>query len=320
MKRFFSIILSVLFFIALGFTLLFNVLRLNLNSDAILDLGKEVLLPEVNFSQVQKNNSGVFYPENKILKNAEYDYSQMDLSSIDLSQIAQSYADEYGLDIQFDNEMIKEVIDSPKVNNLLENYVDEIISYVSGKSENLNIDSAELEAAMEDAIEICEKKSGKKIDYKPEELKDAIDEGIKEAVPEVQKSLDDVKKNNQEVISAIEKLLNVFSVKNLLLLILVLVVIAAGLFGINREVLMTLKYISITAVSDGVLLLIAGLFSGVITALIVSFLPSDAVTAGITVGKIVHRICKGFIVSGIVTIVLGTVLCFVGFGKFNREK
>ena len=105
MKKFCSILLSIIFTIAFLGTALLGIVRKDFSYSAITKMAGEVLKP---VSKIEPVNDGLFHPEDKIITLAQYDdygdfdfssidLGSMDLTNIDVNEIVQTYLDAAGV-------------------------------------------------------------------------------------------------------------------------------------------------------------------------------------------------------------------------------
>ncbi len=64
MKKFFSILLSIIFALVLLVTFLFNIVRVNVTPSKIMDLGASMVNA---LAMIQNNDTGLFYTDQKSL-------------------------------------------------------------------------------------------------------------------------------------------------------------------------------------------------------------------------------------------------------------
>ena len=118
MKKFFSILVSIIFAIALLGTLLLSVVRFNFSYSSITKIFSEMMRP---VSAAPVMNDGLFHLGNVRYSLAQYedfgdfDFSSVDLSSIDLSnmdvnEIVQQYINATGVEVE--PETISEILAS----------------------------------------------------------------------------------------------------------------------------------------------------------------------------------------------------------------
>ena len=89
MKKFFSILLSIIFALCLLATLLLGVVRNNFSVSKITELVGQVF-KTAQAPVIQFEDDGLFYPEQKVVTLAQfegYDLGNFDMSSIDLTNM-----------------------------------------------------------------------------------------------------------------------------------------------------------------------------------------------------------------------------------------
>ena len=152
-----------------------------------------------------------------------------------------------------------------------------------------------MESVVVKSIKKIEEKTGEKIEYDPVELKQGLSTGIAEALPAVTESMDVVKEENGAELDAALKILDLFSVKYLIILICVLVILAAIIY------------------------VVAGLLGNTAISLVIDFLKNDYESLIAPVTVLVGTIFKQFLTNGIFTLIPGIALCVVGF-VFKAKK
>lgn len=331
MKKFFSILLSILFTIALLGTLLLSVVRFNFSYSSITKIFSEMMKP---VSAAPVMNDGLFHPGDIKYSLAQYeefgdidfnsldlsaiDLSSIDLSNLDVNEIVQTYLEATGMDI--DPELISEVLASPEVTEFVDKYVGEVVDYMTGATEELNINPDDVLTVMNKSLDVYEEKTGEKVDRTG--MEEAVVSSVTEAKTQVQASLDQVKEENADSLAYLEYVNLVLSLKLFLICIAVCVVLALAIFLINMNVFAMFKYISIPSIIDGVLLFIAAIVCAAVVPKIVPPLLADA---GLPKG--IFEAVWGYVVTvlaqmkiyGIVATLLGVVLCVLGFKLDKKE-
>ena len=328
MKKFFSILLSILFTIALLGTLLLSVIRFNFSYSAITKIFSEMMKP-VPVSAAPVINDGVFHPGDIKYSLAQYeefgdfDFSSIDLSSIDLSnmdvnEIVQTYLEATGVEVE--PETISEILASPEVSDFVDKYVGEIVDYMTGVTDELNINPDDVLTVMNKSLDVYEEKTGEVIDRSG--LKEAVENGVAEAQTQVQASLDQVKGENAESLAYLEYVNLILSLKLFLICIAVCVVFALAIFFINNmNVFAMFKYISIPSIVDGVLLFLAAVICSAVVPKIVPPLIADAgLPKGIfeAIWSYAATVLFQMKIYGVVATLLGVVLCVLGF-KLDKK-
>ena len=121
MKKFFSVLLSIIFAVCFLVTALLGIVRKDLSYSAITKMAGEILKP---VSKIEPVNDGLFHPGDVKYSLAGYeefgdygdfDFSALDLDSIDftnldVNEIVQTYLDAAGVDA--DPAMISEMLAS----------------------------------------------------------------------------------------------------------------------------------------------------------------------------------------------------------------
>lgn len=319
MKKFFSIFLSILFTLCLLATLLLSVARANLSTSKITELASQVF-KIANAPVIEFEDDGLFHPEQKVITYAQFnpsDYGDFDLSSIDLTnmdvtEIVQSYLAENDIDV--DPEVIAEILASPEITETVSQYADEIINYMTGVSDELNIDAEQITKVVNTAIDKYEVATGEVVDRTG--LDEAISVNVEAMVPELTATLDSAKEDNAEVFDIIKKVNTVLSVKIFVLAICVCFVLALAIFLINMNIFVCFKYISIPAIINGLILFIAalvaaGIVPGMLKDIIAEYaLPNAIYDVAMT---FISAILSQIKLYGVIVTILGVILCVLGF-------
>lgn len=319
MKKFLSILLSIVFAIALFLTLVLSIVRFNFSFSTISDLASQLLSPTAKTSSIQNSNSGLFYPEDKIIIYTDYqdfDFSSVDLSNIDLqnmdiNEIVQQYLDAADLDVE--PEFVAEILASPEVTQAVEKYSTEIINYMTGASEELNIDPAEITKVINVSIDKYEAATGEKFDRTG--LDETVASTVQEAVPEITTTLDTVKEENKEVFESIKIVQDILSPKLFALCIGVCVILALIIFLINMNVFALFRYISIPGIVVGLIFFISGLvctsvLPDVLSSVITEFaLPSNLYEV---IWSLIAIFIAQFKTYGVISTLVGVALLSLG--------
>lgn len=318
MKKFLSVLLSIIFALVLCVTLIFNIVRVNATPSKILDLGASVIN---SMSLAPSYDDGLFHPDQKVVSNAGYDIGGMDidfdLNNLDLGEIVQQIVEANGYDFTLDEELIADIISDPETKELVDTVMNQAVDYMAGKTETIELNPDKIESVVVKSIKKIEDKTGEKIEYDPVELKSEIAASVEEALPSVTEALDEVKEENGEDLEMVLKILDFLSIKYLFIFIAVLIVLAALIFVLNMNIFAWFRYISIPAIVVGLIYIVGGLLGNTITAEIVEILKNgyEALIAPVTV--LVSIIFRQILVNGICTLVPGVALCVVGFIKKN---
>ena len=319
MKKFFSILLSIIFALCLLATLLLGVVRNNFSVSKITELAGQ-LLKTAKAPVIQFEDDGLFYPEQKVVTLAQFegydlgnfDMSSIDLTNMDVNSIVQSYLEANDIDV--DPAVVAEILASPDITETVNQYADQIINYMTGASDEIKIEPEQLTKVVNSAIDKYEEKTGEVIDRTG--LDEAISENVEAMVPELTATLDTAKEENAEVFEAIKIVNTILSLKVFIIAIAVCVVLALIVFLINMNVFVCFKYISIPAIIDGLIIFIAaivaaGMLPGILKEVIAdNGLPValfDVVIAYTSTIFLQLKIC------GVVVTILGVILCVLGF-------
>ncbi|MBR4791050.1 MAG: hypothetical protein IK024_09195 [Treponema sp.] len=325
MKKFFSVLLSIIFAICLFATILLGVARANLSTSKITELAGQFL--KISKAPViQFEDDGLFHPEQKVITYAQFnpedfgdfDISSLDLSNMDINEIVQSYLEEYEIDV--DPEVVAEILASPEITQTVSQYADEIINYMTGASDELNIDPAQITKVVNTAIDKYEAATGEVVDRTG--LDEAISENVEAMVPELTATLDSAKEENAEAFDILRKVNFWLSLKIFILAICICVVLALVIFLIHMNIIVCFKFISIPAIVDGLIIFIAALVArGIAPAVLSQSINEYGLPAA------VFEIAMSFIktivfqlkICGIVSTILGVILCVLGF-KLGKSK
>lgn len=150
-----------------------------------------------------------------------------------------------------------------------------------------------------------------------------IEEGVKSAIPELTASLDEVKENYAEDFEVIKKILNVLSLKTFIICIIVCVILAGLIFAINRNIFVTFRYVSVSAIAVGFIIIAAGIAMGIFLPFISATLKTEAGLPDSLITPIVKLLKNIFFevkVTGFITDLIGVVLCVLGFTLYKKEK
>ncbi|MBO4533576.1 MAG: hypothetical protein J5726_07775 [Treponema sp.] len=319
MKKFFSVLLSILFALCLLATLVLSVARNNFNTSTITELAGQIFKIS-KAPAIQFEDDGLFHPEQKIITQAQFnpsDYGDFDLSSIDLTNmdvnaIVQSYLEANEIDV--DPQVVTQILASPEITQTVSQYADEIINYMTGTSDEINIDPSQLTKVVNTAIDKYEEATGEVVDRTG--LDQAISQNVEAMVPELTATLDTAKEENAEAFDILKKVNFWLSTKIFVLAICVCVVLALIIFLINMNIFVCFKFISIPAIIDGFILFIAALVArGIIPSILQSVIADNALPQAVYdiaityISKILFQIK----LYGIITTILGVILCVLGF-------
>lgn len=320
MKKFLSVLLSILFFIALLSTLLLGIVRKNISGSTITNLAVELMKPVA----IETHNNGLYYPsEGKIIKTVQYDYNDFDMSSLDLSNIDLSnldinalineYCEAAGVDV--DADFIAEVLADPQTSKFVDKYFTEITEYATGVKTELNIDASDVQRVVNNAIDKYEVKTGEKVDRTG--LNENIAIVIENSSGDIIAAIDEVKEENSEVLDKAKIVIWLLSLKVFLLCIAVCVILALVILLINKNIFVWFNYISVPSIVAGSLLFFSALiFNGMFVSIeqmifnnLAFELPLPFVT---TIESNVLTILKQVKITGVVTILISVILCVFG--------
>lgn len=331
MKKFLSVVLSILFAICLLGTLLLSVVRNNFSYSKLVKMAGEMMKP-VSVAPVE---DGLFHPGDIRYSLAAYeeygDFGDFDLSSIDLSsidltnmdvnEIVQSYLEAAGIDVE--PEFIAEVLASPEVSSFIDQYAGEIVDYVTGTSEELNINTDDVLNVMNKSLDLYEEHTGEVVDRSG--MKEAVESNVAEAKASIQESLDVVKEENSENLEALKKVDFFLSLKFFLICAGICLLLALLILLINRNVFAWLKYVFMPCFIDGLIIFIAACVAGgILPGIIKNALEVYALPKGIYEGiwSLVSTVLGQMKIYGLVAAVLGIGLFVLGatLGKKRADK
>ena len=331
MKKFLSVVLSILFAICLLGTLLLSVVRNNFSYSKLVKMAGEMMKP-VSVAPVE---DGLFHPGDIRYSLAAYeeygDFGDFDLSSIDLSsidltnmdvnEIVQSYLDAAGIEVE--PEFIAEVLASPEVSQFVDQYVGEIVDYVTGASEELNINTDDVLNVMNKSLDMYEEHTGEVIDRSG--MKEAVESNVAEAKASIQESLDVVKEENSESLEALKQVDFFLSLKFFLICAGLCLLLALLILLINRNVFAWLKYVFMPCFIDGLIIFIAACVAGgILPGIIKNALEVYALPKGIYEGiwSLVSTVLGQMKIYGLVATVVGIGFFVLGatLGKKKADK
>ncbi|BDC93669.1 hypothetical protein [Treponema bryantii] len=319
MKKFFSVLLSILFAVCLLFTLLLSVVRFNFSYSSITKMLSEMMKP-VAAAPVAED--GLFHPEDIHYTLAGYedygdfDFSSVDLSSIDMTNmdvnaIVETYLEAAGIEVE--PEFVAEVLASPDISEFVDKYVGEVVDYMTGTTQELNINPDDILNVLNKSIDMYEEHTGEVVDRTG--MKEAVTNSVAEAKVQLEESLDQVKAENAETLSYLKKLDLLLSLKFYLLCICVCVVLALILFLINRNIFVWLKYVFLPCFIDGLILFIIAIAgSSILPGILKTVISQNQLPGGVYEGiwSIVAKLLSQMKIYGIISAVLGIALFVFG--------
>ena len=325
MKKFFSILFSLLFAVCVFATLLLSVVRFNFSYSAITKIASEILKP---VAKAPARQDGLFRPGSPVrvlcaYEGGDFDFSSLDLSSIDFSNldvngVVGQYLEAAGVDVK--PEFISEVLASPDVSQFVDKYAGEIVGYITGATDTLSINPEDVKKVLNKSIDMYEKRTGETVDRSG--MDEAIKENVAAAQTQITAALDEAKKENAEALSALKAVEFVLSLKFFLACIGVCAFFALVIFLINLNFFAWLQYVFMPVFIDGLLL-----FAAAVSAQ--SFLP-PVLTAQFQGQNVPRGVCEGLLaylekvfgqmkIYGAVAAVAGLALFVVGT-LCNKKK
>lgn len=321
MKKFFSILLSIIFALCFLFTLLLSVVRFNFSYSVITDLASQILKP-ISYNSKTYYDDGLFHPEDKKVTLAQYefdasaldsfDFSSIDFTSMDVSEIVNSILQEY--DVAVDSEFIAEVLASPDVSEFVDKYANEVVEYMTGAKEELEINPDDIKKVMNKSIDMFEEHTGEVVDRSG--LDEVVQASVEAALPELTATLDIAKEENAQTFEGLKKVNTLLSLKFYLLCLAVCVILALIILLIHRNVFVWFKYISIPAIVDGALIFICAVIAAAVLPSVLTQAFTEAkLPKGIfeAVWAYAAKILGQLKLYGCITTLCGVVLCVLGF-------
>lgn len=320
MKKFFSVLLSIVFALCLLFSLILGVVRFNFSYSTITNIASKALKPVSK--ALPQNKGGLFYPGSaKVslaaltfdgdMENFEFNFSADSLKDLDVNALVQSFLDQAGIDAS--PEFVAEVLASPETTAFVDKYGEEVIDYVTGAKNKLDVDPKDVKKLLNKSIDLYEKHCGEKVDRSG--MDRAVDQAIKTAVPQITASLDEIKEESSEAVVALKALAAWLELKLFIFCVAVCAVLALIIFLINKSVFAMFKYISIPAIVDGALLFLVGALLAAVLPQIISDAAGPNLHKGIydAIWSYATRILCHMKVYGAVSALCGAVLCVLGF-------
>ena len=327
MKKFGSILLSIILGICGLFTLLLAVVRVDLNYSAITKIAGEILKPVAKVAPVE---DGLFHPNDKIITLAQYDdygdfdfdsldLSSLDFTNLDVNEIVGTYLEAAGVEVE--PEVLAEIIASPDVSDFVDKYVGEVVDYVTGNTTELKINPDDITKVLNKSIDMYEDKTGEVIDRTG--LNEAIAENVDVIQSSVTEALDTAKEENAEIFENLKLVDFYLSLKFFLMCVGVCVILAALLLLINRNIFTWLLYTFIPLFVDGILIFVAACVAqGVVPGLLTLALSDAGLPKGIYEGiwSYIVIVLKHLKICGAVTAIVSTVLWALGIALGKKTK
>lgn len=330
MKKFCSILLSIIFAIAFLGTALLGIVRKDFSYSAITKMAGEVLKP---VSKIEPVNDGLFHPGDVKYSLAGYedfgDYGDFDISALDLdsidftnldvNELVETYLEAAGVDVE--PEFIAEVLASPEVSDFVDKYAGEVVSYMTGSSTELKIDADDIKKVMNKSFDMYEEHTGEIIDRTG--LDEAIEANIEVAQTELTAALDTAKEENAEAFETLKYVELILSLKVFLICIGVCVLLALIIFLINRNIFSWLVYVFMPVFIDGVLIFIAAIVAqGIAPGLLKAAIADAGLPKGVFEGvwSYISTVLAHLKICGIISAVCGTALWVTGVALGKKTK
>ncbi|MCR4736023.1 MAG: hypothetical protein K5829_13570 [Treponema sp.] len=333
MKKIFSVLFSIIFAICLLFTLLLAVIRNNVSYSSLVKMAGNMMKP-VAAAPVE---DGLFHPgdirysladyeDSESLEFGNFDIDSLDLSSVDLSnmdinEIVQSYLEASGVDVE--PEFIAEVFSTPEVSEFVDQYVGEVVGYMTGSTKELTINPDDVVKVMNKSLDMYEEYTGEKIDRSG--MEEAIEKNVSQVKATVEETLNQVKEENSENLEVLKQLEFFLSMKFFLICIAITLFFALIIFVINRNLFVWLKYVFMPVFIDGLILFIAAcILQGILPGIIKNMLADYSLPKGIFEGiwSLLAALLGQLKLCGIIAAIAGIALWTCGFtlGKRSLNK
>ena len=326
MKKFFSVLLSILFAAVLFVTLLLGIVRFNFSYSTIANIASQALKPVSK--ALPQDNGGLFYPGSAKLSLAQlnfdksyienFDLGSIDMTNLDVNAVVQSYLDQAGIDAS--PEMVAEVLASPEAAAFIDKYAEEVVDYMTGAKAELDINTDDIKKVLNKSIDIYEKHTGEVVDRSG--MDKAVEESMQTAVPQITASLDAAKEENAQAVESLKWVKILLSLRTFILCAAACALLALIIFFINMNVFAMFKYVSIPAIVDGALLFAAAALCGALLPAALSVAAKNyGLPAGIyeAVWAYATTLFLQMKIWGGAAALLGIVLCALGFGLDKKE-
>ena len=324
MKKFFSIILTILLTIMLFATLFLGIVRKYVSFQTIVDLSKE--LTKTAVTEIQP--IGLYHPgqDTRVLAQYSVDPSAFDLSQLDLSTMSldqldiSSLVSQYAGGADIDPDFLGQVLEDESTIEFEDYFVTTVVDYLAGVTTELNFDSDKIETFVNKTIDKYEDYSGEKVDRSG--LSETISATVEMAAPQITAAVDDVKKENEADLAKLQPLLKLLKPETLYCAIGICAVLCLLILLINRNIATWLKYIGVSGIVSGLLL-----FIGVLVAF--AIIPDSNALADLTgiptglvspVMKLITMILMTFRSTGIITGISGILLLTAGCILGKKKK
>ena len=330
MKKFCSIVLSIIFAVAFLGTTLLGIVRKDFSYSAITKMAGEILKP---VSKAEPVNDGLFHPGDITYSLAGYedfgDYGDFDFSAIDLdsidftnldvNELVQTYLDAAGVEVV--PEFIAEVLASPEVSDFVDKYAGEVIGYMTGTNAELTINADDIKKVMNKSLDMYEEHTGEVVDRTG--LDEAIEANVEVAQTEITAALDTAKEENAETFEILKKVEFFLSLKFFLICVGICVLLALIILLINRNIFACLVYVFMPVFIDGVLIFIAALVAqGIAPGLLNAALADAGLPKGIFEGvwSYISTVLAHLKIAGLICAVCGTALWVTGVALGKKTK
>ena len=326
MKKFFSILFSVIFAVCFLFVSLLSVIRFNFSYSAITKIASEILKPVAKAPVFQDD---LFRPGSAACvlsasKDGDFDLNSLDFSSIDFANldvngIVGQYLEAAGVDVE--PEFISEVLASPEISQFVDKYAGEIVGYMTGSESKLSINPADVKKILDKSIDMYEKRTGETVDRSG--MDDAIKEGVVSAETQLTAALDTAKKENADALYALKAVEFVLSLKFYLACIGVCAFFALVIFLINMNFFAWLQYVFMPVFIDGLFLFAVALaVQNAFPPLLLAAFDGQNIPRGVYEGVLSYavKVFAQMKIFGLAAAVLGLALFVVGTVCNKKKK
>ncbi len=321
MKKFFSVLLSIVFALCLLFTLILGVVRFNFSYSTITNIASKALKPVSK--ALPQSKGGLFYPGEQVaqltnlsfegtdFENFDFNFNSKDLQDLDLNEIVKDCLKQAGVDAS--PEFVADLLASPEMSAFVDKYGVEVVDYLAGTKSTLEVNPADVKKVLYKSVDLYEKHTGETVDRSG--MDSAVENSLKTALPKITASLDEVKAEGSQALDAVKAIAAWLELKMFIFFIAICAILALAIFLINKNVFAMFKYISIPAIVDGLLLLAIGALFAAVLPEIISEAAGPNIHKGVyeAILSYATRIFCHMKVSGAVTALCGVILCVLGF-------
>lgn len=300
MKKFISVLLSILSGLFLFcFLICFNI-KNNFNFSDLIDS-----VSKSNNYVTKKTSSGFFYPEDKIIIQAQYS-PDLDLYGI----ISQQLKDQ---DIEVDDVFVKEIFEDTDVKNILNDFFDDYLAFATGESSDFKIDEMKIKKTVNKIIDKYEDYYDTNIDRESfvQEFDEVLPQVLTEIEEEVKEGAVELRDENTEFL----KLYRFFTGNTLWIIFVVLIIISILLIAIiSKSLKTTLFGTGIPAIVVGLLVILAGIailsLKGFVLNMFIDYINQNLI---IMIDSLATNAGKYLRIEGIITFAIGILITTTAF-------